>query len=346
MSASSSAKRKSRAATLGLFVVCALALLFVVVFFLAGGELLKRKQKVVMHFNGSIYGLQVGAPVVFRGVRLGSVSAIGVSYDRAHGTVVIPVTAELDREMLGNVSGGGKTDDPLRALPALVERGLRAQLALQSLLTGQRYVDLDFHRDKPAERINGDEAVTEIPTISTTLQDLQNQVGDLDIKRLMDDISAIAGSARKLISRPELDRVVQDLAGAVANLNSLSEKLNRQADPLLGSVRGLSDSTRQTMVEVGRAASQVGESAQRIGASVDSVASTLGPDAPLAKSLRTAAEELSLTAGALRQATANEAPLNQNLQRSLQDVAKAARALRELAETLDQQPESVLKGRR
>ncbi len=342
----SSAAKKRNPARLGLFVVIALLLLFFVVFFLAGGELLKRKQKVVMHFGGSIYGLQVGAPVVFRGVRLGSISGIGLSYDRTKDMVVIPVTAELDREMLGNVSGGGQSDDPLRALPALVERGLRAQLAVQSLLTGQRYVDLDFHPDKPAQRVNGDEAVTEIPTIVTTLQDLQNQVDELDIKRLMDDISAIAGTARKLLSKPELDKVVQDLAATAANLNGLTDKLNRQVDPLVGSVRGLSDNTRQTLADVSRAASQVGESAQRIGASVDSVASTLGPEAPLAKSLRSAADELALTAGALRQASANEAPLNQNLQRSLQDVSKAARALRELAETLDQQPESVLKGRR
>jgi paraquat-inducible protein B len=342
----SSMAKKRNPARLGLFVVVALLLLFIVVFFLAGGELLKRKQKVVMHFGGSIYGLQVGAPVVFRGVRLGSISAIGLSYDRAKDMVVIPVTAELDREMLGNVSGGGQSDDPLRALPALVERGLRAQLAVQSLLTGQRYVDLDFHPDKPAQRVNGDEAVTEIPTIVTTLQDLQNQVDELDIKRLMDDISAIAGTARKLLSKPELDKVVQDLAATAANLNGLTGKLNRQLDPLLGGVRELGGSTRQTLADVSRAASQVGEAAQRIGASVDSVASTLGPEAPLAKSLRSAADELALTAGALRQASANEAPLNQNLQRSLQDVSKAARALRELAETLDQQPESVLKGRR
>jgi paraquat-inducible protein B len=344
-----SATKKRNPALLGLFVVGALALLFVIVFSLAGGQLLARKQPVVMHFGGSIYGLQVGAPVVIRGVRLGSVSAIGLRYDKADGKVVIPVTAELDRNLLRNVGGMGKDADPAQALPGLIARGLRAQLALQSLLTGQLYVDLDFHPDKPAQRVNDGDMSTdelEIPTISTAFQDLQNQVDELDIKRLVTDISAIASSARGLLAKPELGHVVEDLAAAARHLNQLSAKLDKQADPLLGSLRGSSDAARQALQEMGQAASQVGATAQRAGAALDGVATTLGPDAPLVQSLRRTADELTQTAIALRQSTANESPLNQQLQRSLQDVAKSARALRELAETLDQQPESVLKGRR
>ena len=141
-------RKKTNPALLGLFVVGGLLLIFATVFSLAGGKLLVRKQAVVMHFGGSIYGLQVGAPVVFRGVRLGSISSIGLSYDKATSRVVIPVTAELDREMLRNVSGGNKSDDPGLALPGMIERGLRAQLAMQSILTGQLYVDLDFRSPK------------------------------------------------------------------------------------------------------------------------------------------------------------------------------------------------------
>ncbi|TDP61598.1 MlaD family protein [Roseateles toxinivorans] len=338
--------RKINPALLGLFVVGALALLFVTVFLLAGGQLLVRKQQVVMHFGGSIYGLQVGAPVVFRGVRLGSVKSIGLAYDKSTSTVIIPVTAELDRDMLRNVSGGNKSDDPALALPGMVERGLRAQLAMQSLLTGQLYVDLDFRPDKPARRVNGNDPDAEIPTIFTGLQELQNQVNELDFKRLVSDISAIASSGRELLGSAELNQAVKDMAAITARLRSLTEKLDRRAEPLLGSAQNATDTARQALLEVGQAASSVGSSARRIADTAQGVSGTLGPDAPLVQSLRRAADELALTAAALRDTTANEAPLNQQLQRSLQDVAKAARALRELAETLDQQPEAVIKGRR
>lgn len=339
-------RRKSNPALLGLFVVGALALLFAAVVLLAGGSLLTRKQQVVMHFGGSIYGLQLGAPVVFRGVRLGSISAIGLSYDKVKQNVVIPVKAELDRDMLRSVSGGNKSEDPAEALPGMIERGLRAQLAMQSLLTGQLYVDLDFHPDKPGLRVISDESAAEIPTISTTFQELQSQVDELDLKRLVADIAAIASSTRALLASPELGQSMKDLAGTASSLRSLSDKLDRQALPVLKSAQSAADASQLAMRDIGRAASQVGDSAQRIGTAVQGAAGTFAPDAPLLKSLRNAADELALTAEALRKVSANEAPLSQNLQRTLQDVAKSARALRELAETLDQQPESVLKGRR
>jgi len=339
-------RRKVNPALLGLFVVGALALLFVSVFLMAGGQLLVRKQLVVMHFSGSIYGLQVGAPVVFRGVRLGSVKSIGLVYDKATHSVIIPVTAELERNMLRNVSGGNNSDDPALALPGMVERGLRAQLAMQSLLTGQLYVDLDFRPGKPAQRVRGDDADAEIPTISTAFQELQNQVNELDFKLLLGDISAIASSGRQLLGSSELTQTVKDMAIITSRLRSLTEKLDRRAEPLLGSAQQAAETARQTLLEVGRAASSVGGSAQRIADTAQGAAATLAPDAPLVQSLRRAADELTVTAAALREATTNEAPLNQNLQRSLQDVGRAARALRELAETLDQQPEAVLKGRR
>jgi paraquat-inducible protein B len=89
----------------------------------------------------------------------------------------------------------------------------------------------------------------------------------------------------------------------------------------------------------------MGDTVAGVGATVDRVSGSFGPDAPLVQSLIRSADELSATAVALRQASGDNAPLNQNLQRTLQDVGKAARALRELAQTLQQQPEALLKGR-
>jgi paraquat-inducible protein B len=336
----SAARRHGNPALLGLFVLVALSLLFITVFTVAGGRLLTSKQRVVMHFGGSVYGLQVGAPVVFRGVRLGSVTTIGVAYNRASNSVTIPVEAELETSMVRNVSGGGPSEDRNSVLPGLVERGLRAQLAMQSLLTGQLYVDLDFRLDKPALRVgSATSAETEIPTISTAIQDLKNQVDNLDIRRLVDDISAIASSARKLVSGPELAHALKEIEATTIHLHSLTERLDKRVDPLADTTRAAMESTRLAMDRVASAANRVSDSAQRVG-------STFGPDAPLVQSLRNTADELGRSAVALRAAAADDSPLNQNLQRALQDVARSARALRELADLLDQQPESVLKGRR
>ena len=82
-------KKRGNPALLGLFVVAGLVLVFITLFSIAGGELFTRKERVVMYFGGSIYGLQVGAPVVFRGVRLGSVTTIGLTQDKARGDVAL-----------------------------------------------------------------------------------------------------------------------------------------------------------------------------------------------------------------------------------------------------------------
>jgi len=332
-------KRHGHPALLGLFVVVALALLFVTVFIVAGGRLLTGKQKVVMFFNGSIYGLQVGAPVVFRGVRLGSVSSIGVAYDRASNAVSIPVEAQLERDMLGNLTGDRDSGTVVPSMNALVQRGLRAQLATQSLLTGQLYIDLDFRPGKPMTVSANDRPEIAIPTVATPLQDLKNQVDGLDIKRLVDDVASIASSGRRLVEGPELGRAVQDIQAMAANLRHLTEQLDRRATPLADASLAALQSTRLAMERMSGAASAVSDSAQR-------VSKTFNPDGPMVQDLRRAANELARTAAALSNAAGDEGPLNQNLQRALSDVAKAARALRELADTLDQQPESVLKGRR
>ncbi|MDM4764996.1 MlaD family protein [Pelomonas sp. SE-A7] len=332
-------KRHGHPALLGLFVVTALLLLFVAVFVIAGGKLLSGKEKVVMHFNGSIYGLQVGAPVVFRGVHLGSVSAIGVAYDGANSSVIIPVVAELEREMLGNLTGEHGKDSTALSLNALVSRGLRAQLGLQSLLTGQLYVDLDFRPGKQSRVSGTEQRHIEIPTVDTPFQDLRNQVDGLDIKRLVGDLSALANSGRKLIEGPELSRAVKDIESMAANLRKLSEQLESRAGPLADNTQATLQTTREAMEKMSKAAVTVDGAAEK-------VSRTFNPDGPMVRDLRRVADELAKAAAAVTSAAQDEAPLNQNLQRALKDIGQAARSLRELADTLDKQPESVLKGRK
>jgi len=338
-------KRHGHPALLGLFVVSALILLFVAVFVIAGGKLLGGKERVVMFFHGSIYGLQVGAPVVFRGVHLGNVSAIGVAYNSASNAVSIPVEAELERDMLGSLSGVSETTiqstsgNAVRTLNALVARGLSAQLGLQSLLTGQLYVDLDFRPGKPTT--GGAVELSrhvQIPTVATPFQDLRNQVDGLDIKRLVGDLSAIASTGRRLIEGPELSRALQDIEAVSASLRRLSQQLDRRAGPMGDAALNALAATQEAMERMSRAAVTVNESAERVG-------KTFNPDGAMVQDLRRVSTELSRAAAAVADVAQDEAPLNQGLQRALKDIGQAARALRELADTLDQQPEAVLKGR-
>ena len=358
--------RRANATRIGLFVVVGLSLLIAAIVAVSGNRLFASNERAVMHFNGSIYGLQLGAPVVFRGVRLGSVVSIGVVHDAASGRFAIPVVAELDRNLIDEMQGPtGARRSPL-TLAALVAQGLTAQLSTQSLLTGLLYVDLDLRDLHSGARVptastgqrpgNGADksadGLVEIPTIATPIQALKEQVEKLNLGQLVSDVSTLATSTRQFVSGPKLQQALDDVAQVAADLKRLTAKLDRRIDPLANAVQGTLADTRRAAGQLGAAAERVGASADRVGTTAERVAGTAGQvdallasGAPLLQSLQRAADELGRSASSLRAATAEDSSLLLNVDRASQDVSRASRAVRELADLLERQPEALIRGR-
>jgi paraquat-inducible protein B len=333
---------RPQAVRVGVFALGGVVLLLAALVAVFGSALFARTDQAVMHFRGSVYGLQVGAPVVFRGVRIGSVRSIGVVFEG--DGFAVPVVAALDRERIRNLQGGPALEDPRLSLPALVARGLSAQLATQSLLTGQLYVDLDLRDDVqlPPPRSDG---MVEIPTTLTRFQSLQDQLDQVDLTQMAQDLSATLGAARTLLAGPELKATLAELAQASAALARLSRTLEQRAGPLLDTARSTLEQTSQAADRVGTAADQVSGAADRVSSAAERADTLLAPDSALMTSTRQAADELALSAAALRAATADESTTVQALQRAMGDVSRAARALRDLAETIDDQPQVLIRGR-
>lgn len=338
-------KRKASATLIGSFVFAGLALIATAIIALAGNTLFTSKERAVMHFSGSVYGLQVGAPVVFRGVRVGSVESIEVFYDSASDNFSIPVLVGLDSNAVGGLDGKRANVDVGLALPALIERGLSAQLATQSLLTGQLYVDLDL-RPKRESNVRGTyEGVTEIPTTVTAIQNIREQFEGMDFRAIADDLSAIASSAREVVSGPQLKQALNDLTEMAASLNRMSTRLDKRLDPIADDLQRSLGATREAMEAMKQAALSVDQTADGVGRTSDQVANLLAPDAPLVQNLQRAANEVGRTAAALREATSRDSSLMVGADRALEDLSRAARSLRDLAETLEQQPDALLRGR-
>jgi paraquat-inducible protein B len=324
-------KRHANAPLIGAFVVGGLALVIAAIIFTAGGKLFTRKERAVMHFSGSIYGLQVGAPVVFRGVKLGNVASIGLVYDRSKDSFSIPVVAELDRDVIRTIGGADAPGGGALTLPAMVGKGLRAQLAMQSLLTGQLYVDLDLRPGTTSVPHPVYTQAVEIPTSATTIQALKSQLDGLDVRALVDDISAIASSARSTLSGPELQQTLENLRQITSHVNHLSARLDARFDPL-------ASAAQSTLADTGRSMRQIGQAADRVGA-------LAAPDSALLLSVQRSLDELGRAAQALRQQAGPDSPLLQDLDGTLKDVARAARSIRELSDLLEQHPDALLRGR-
>lgn len=333
-------RRRASPMLIGAFVVGALAVLVVALVALPGQNWFKQPQRVVMFFSGSVFGLQKGAPVVFRGVRVGDVTDISVRYDSRTDTFAIPVLAELDPDAVRGLEGRFTHDDIGHALPTLIKRGLTAQLGTQSLLTGQLYVDLDFRTKPPGVLHGGDQGdATEIPTSATAFQALKNQLESVDLRKIVDDLSQIANSARSLIAAPELKQGLKDFAATAGHARKLAAQLEQRATPL---TRG----AERAMASVNRAGDKVSGAADKVGVGADKAGALLDPNGPVVPDLQRTLAELQRVSSQLREAADGDGPLLQQTEKTMRDLSQAARALRQLATSLEAQPEALLRGRK
>lgn len=332
-------RRRASPFVIGAFVAAALALLAMALIALPGRHWFQQPERVVMFFSGSVFGLQKGAPVVFRGVRIGDVTDISVHYDATSDSFAIPVIANLDADAVRGLDGRMGNDDIGHALPTLIKRGLSAQLGTQSLLTGQLYIDLDF-RTKPRGKLHGGYKgdATEIPTSATAFQALKDQLESVDLKRIVDDLSQIANSARQLIAAPELKQGLKDFAATATHARSLAAQLDRRAAPL-------TRSAESAMASVDRAGDKVSSAADKLGSSADRASDLLDPKGPTVRDVQRAVNELAQASASLREAADSDGPLLQQTERTMRELSQAARALRQLARSLDAQPQQLLLGR-
>ncbi|MCB1802237.1 MAG: MCE family protein [Gammaproteobacteria bacterium] len=160
----------------------------------------ERRESWQMLFDGSVRGLVAGAPVEFRGIRIGEVSAIDLRLDGAQRRVEIPVTVTIEPGRLGGDPGLANDPEALRALwDGLVGQGLRAQLKTGNLLTGSLFVDLDFHPDATTQAIAWDEPVPRLPTVPATLEELSGvltRLAQLPFEQMGRDLAAALGALR------------------------------------------------------------------------------------------------------------------------------------------------------
>jgi paraquat-inducible protein B len=166
-----------------------------------------KKTRWLLHFEGSVGGLSVGAPVKFKGIKIGEVVDINLEFDHDAMAFRIPVVIEIEPERI--TWTGRETIARERGTEILVEKGLRAQLKQGNLLTGQLYIDVDMYPDAPPRKIVYIGKYPEIPTIHTP------------IEKITKGITKIVDRLEKL----PLEQIGNDLRQILAHLNKSTEQL-------------------------------------------------------------------------------------------------------------------------
>lgn len=231
-------------------------------------------------FDESVRGLTVGAPVDFLGVVVGEVVAIDVDVDAAGGEVRVPVQVRLYPDRLRGKATLG-TAVPGAPIDKLVARGLRAQLRSGSLLTGRLFVALDYFPDEPKAALQKRAGRAEIPTVASSLKELQDTL--LRLARKLDrlPLAATLTDARKALAALE-----DTLAVTGRAIKRVDSELTPQAGRTLADLSRTLDGVEESLA-----------AAQRSLAAVDGL---LAVDAPMQRDVRETLREIARAAEALR----------------------------------------------
>jgi paraquat-inducible protein B len=197
------------------------------------------KERYLLFFQGSVNGLNVGAPVLLRGISIGTVLDVQLTFDPEDFEFQIPVLIEVEPERIG-VRGDRDRINQQGVVERLVANGLRGQLKSGSLLTGQLYVDLDFHPNAPAQPLGKHGEYAVLPTVPAPLDALTTKANSildkldaLPIQQLGQDAAGALAGANALISSKELRGAIVEADAALAALRQTAERLNTQIAPEL-----------------------------------------------------------------------------------------------------------------
>lgn len=319
-----------RSVALGAFVVVALALAVVLVTALGKGRFFGGgRTQAVVWFDKSVKGLTVGAPVTFRGVPIGQVEAIGVELDPQSLQSRLPITLAVSTEALSIHARGRRAQR--EALQSLIDRGLVAQMVTQSLVTGQAMIDLNIGPPPAKPVAQASDGPLVIPHVGGNFDRLLEQVSELPLKDTVAEVRATMQSVRKLADEArasvvgvqgEVGRVSAQATQTLQRAGDDFHQVSQQTTASLRSLQGLADSGQRLVLDV----------QPRVEGAVDA--------------LHGAATDVRASMGEISAWVAPGSPARTDLDGALRDLARSARSFSALVEDIEEQPNTLVFGRK
>ncbi len=330
--------KKANPTVIGIFTLIGLIIAAIAVILFGAGKYFQQTHEILVYFQKSAYGLQEGSDVRFGGVRIGRVKSISVLVDTEDNRKVIPVILELGEKELRAIdtSSGMSIDfgDP-KNVGRAVEKGLRAGMKQQSLLTGQLYVEFDILPRDPGfvYRPEIDPGYPVVPTVGTEIDELiagiadglkkfnaidlegiakdlratlvsaKDQIAALNVKEINDNVLDITKDIQTLTGNEKLGKAIDSLDASLREINALTAKANAGFDPLLEDLTAVLERADQSL--------------DKINSAADEINAMTNP----------------------------RAPVLMRFQNVLEETERASRAIKELANDLKRTPNSIISGK-
>ena len=319
--------RRANPALIGSFVLGGVLLAVIGVVAFGSGQLFRDTQSYISFFEGSVAGLNVGAPVRFRGIEVGRVGDVLLDIpgvERQDGDLRIAVIYDLDREWVESRGAAARLDDPLD-ISTLLALGIRAELGTESLVTGIKYVALDLDPANPVMFTPVTNApYPEIPAVDTGLERIEDAVygiiSDLGAVPL-DSLVTVATDAfdrfGQLASSPALTDAIDGLPRMVETLNATMGDLREFVVQLDSTVAPMREDVRTAAQQATAAFARLDSTLTDVGSVLDGVTGVLEPGSPVFV----------------------------QMERAMMELSSASRALSDLADYLERNPSALVRGR-
>jgi len=334
--------KQANPAVIGGFVLGALVLLIIGIVVFGSGKFFTTTTTYVVYFDENIKGLNVGAPVNFRGTRIGTVTGIKVLVDELDASVRTPVYMTLEGDRIQKSQqkpiallppSQGQTSELAQRL--IQEKGLRAQLQSQSLVTGQLVIELNFHPDSPIHLHNFPDPHPEFPTVPSLTHEIASTIEDLKLDELVNAAMGALKGFEQLANSPDVRNSLLNLNVAMESIKNVTKSLDAGFGEFRTDVGNFLESGQSTLAQAEK-----------------TLAMKEGPPARLmvrleetTKAAENALKQAQRAMKAAEDAVGENSTLRYELANTLKELSSAARSIRVMADYLEQHPEALIHGK-
>lgn len=329
--------RKANPSAIGAFVLLGSLLAVITVIYIGSVRLFSQEVRFLLYFKESVNGLSVGSPVKFKGVTIGRVSDIKINYNQSSSVsgAYIPVFVDIDFSKVADDRSSTQLSD-WEFFSREIRKGLRGRLQLESFITGQLFVELDYFakQGEDFKRIQAEVIEREIPTVPSIMAELGASTADVVAKITAIDFQGISSELRDAL------RALNTTVSAID-----SEKWNRAVLDAAEQVRVSLEGVR--LKETTDRLNQLLEDFSGLAIELERGAGPLFEDLGLVSDqLVESLAQADKTMEHIRSIAAEDAGLQRKLIETLNELKSASRAARELMEFLERNPQSLLTGRK
>ncbi|WP_251359045.1 MlaD family protein [Kangiella sp. TOML190] len=318
---------KSQSTAIGGFVLGAIVLLVGAIFLFAKSQFSKDTEKIVLFFEESLSGLDVGAPVVFNGVKIGQVYNIEVLADVSNLDIYTPVYIEVYQDSFRQLNRLWSIDRAENTRK-IIEKGLRATLQLQSLVTGKLQVALEFRPETPVQVKGIIKGMQEYPTAPNTFSILTSQLSKLPLEDIANNVNNLVVNLDHLLSKSELETVIQAVNETLAEYKKLASQVGQEIKPVSSGVKATMNDYQQLAQNINKRLPAMTESLQQAFERLNQVL------------LDT--QKLIVS---VENSYGDKSELRYQLNITLQEISKAAHSVKLLTDYLERHPEAFIYGK-